>query len=292
MLRGAWSGGRGRRGAIAGASAVVLGLGGLVVACGGDGRDGFVATGAAGGGPEKGSGKAVGPGGDVEFVPLDGKPSGSPSEGPPRKGSGVDGTGRAGGDDGRSPGEGSPGAGARGGTAPDGKSPGGSAGSGSPGAQGDSSTGHGEGGGADDDGTRPGPPSDTTPGPGTPPKPGPNPDPDPKPNPDPKPKPPTPAILKVGEPRRAAGDKRWCEDVTVSFRNTGGSAARSGSVTFGTHIIGALGVDWGTIESTRKLPAPIEAGRTVKKTWPVCVDWWRVPLGMRVETRVVDVEWK
>ncbi|WP_405658259.1 hypothetical protein [Streptomyces sp. RK9] len=287
MLRGAWSGGRGRRGAMAGASAVVLGLGGLVAACGGDGRDGFVATGAAGGGPEKGSGKTVGPGGDVEFVPLDGKPSGSPSgspsEGSSGKGSGAGGSGRGGGDDGRSPGGGSPG---------------GSASSDSPDAPSSPSTGHGKGGGEVDDGTRPGSPSDTTPGPGTPPKPGPNPtpdpdpDPDPKPNPDPKPEPPAPAALKVGEPRRAAGDKRWCEDVTVSFRNTGGSAVRSGSLTFGTHIIGALGVDWGSIESTRKLPAPIKAGRTVKKTWPVCVDWWRVPLGMRAETRVVDVEWK
>jgi hypothetical protein len=60
--------------------------------------------------------------------------------------------------------------------------------------------------------------------------------------------------------------------VTVSFHNTGGSTVRSGTVTFGTHIIGALGIDWATIESTGTLPAPIAAGASVKKTWTVCID--------------------
>lgn len=291
MLRGAWSGGRGRRGAIAGASAVVLGLGGLLAACGGDGRDGYVATGAAGGGPEKGPGKGVGPSGDVEFVPLDGKPSGKP----PGTGSGKAGRGAAdgsgggrggSGDKGRSSGGSSSGGGSSGADGPEGKSPGGGTSSGSPDASSGPSTGHGgDDGSGDSDGgdtPRPGPPSGTTPAPSTPPKPKPN----------PKPKPPTPATLKVGAPRREAADKRWCEDVTLTFRNTGGTSVRSGSVTLGTHIIGALGVDWGTVEATRKLPAPIRAGRTVRKTWPICVDWWRVPLGMRIETRDVDVRWK
>ncbi|MFD0415185.1 hypothetical protein [Streptomyces sp. NPDC127108] len=290
MLRGAWSGGRGRRGAIAGASAVVLGLGGLLAACGGDGRDGYVATGAAGGGPEKGSGKAVGPSGDVEFVPLDGEasggksPGGRASSGPegPQGPQGVTGgpsTGRAG--DGREDGGGDGGAGEDGAGDRNGD-----------GGQGSGTRPDSPRGGTTDPSTPPKPRPNPKPDPDPNPDPKPNPDPRPNPNPDPKPEPPTPAALKVGEPRRAAGDKRWCEDVTVAFRNTGGSAVRSGSVTLGTHIIGALGVDWGTIESTRKLPAPIKAGRTVKKTWPVCVDWWRVPLGMHIETRDVDVEWK
>ncbi|WJV47692.1 hypothetical protein [Streptomyces flavofungini] len=314
MLRGAWSGGRGRRGAIAGASAVVLGIGGLLAACGGDARDGYVATGAAGGGPEKGSGKAVGPSGDVEFVPLDGAPSeggpsggGSSGEAPGKRagagGSGAEGAGQAGGDDGRSSGGDSGGSGRSDGSG--GKSPGGRASSGDRDGPGGPSSGRGQGGGSGEeegeeeekgekggggDDTRPGSPSGGASTPGTPSKPAPDPGQAPKPGPEPKP--PGPAVLRTGEPRREAGDKRWCEDVTLTFRNTGGSAVRSGSVTFGTHIIGALGVDWGTIESTRKLPAPIKAGRTVKKTWPVCVDWWRVPLGMRIETRDVDVEWK
>jgi hypothetical protein len=80
--------------------------------------------------------------------------------------------------------------------------------------------------------------------------------------------------------------------VTVTFHNSGGTAVRSGEVTFGTHIIGALGIDWGTIESTQDLPAPIEAAAQKKHTWTVCVDAWRVPLGMHIETRDVAVAWK
>lgn len=101
-----------------------------------------------------------------------------------------------------------------------------------------------------------------------------------------------PADLAWGEPTRKATDKRWCEEVTVAFRNTGSAAVRSGTVTFGTHIIGALGIDWGTVESTAGLPAPIGAGARKEKTWTVCVDEWRVPLGMHIETRDVSVQWK
>ncbi|WP_055528577.1 hypothetical protein [Streptomyces alboniger] len=79
--------------------------------------------------------------------------------------------------------------------------------------------------------------------------------------------------------------------MTVTFRNTGGSPVRSGAVTFGTHIIGALGIDWGTVESTVPLPVPIASGGERRKTWLVCVDAWRVPLGMRVETREVSTKW-
>ncbi|MET9433639.1 hypothetical protein [Streptomyces sp. NPDC006551] len=87
-------------------------------------------------------------------------------------------------------------------------------------------------------------------------------------------------------------DKRWCERVTVTFRNTGGSPARSGTVTFATHIIGALGVDWATIESAQPLPAPIAPGTARTQTYTVCVDSWRVPLGMHVDTRKVTAAWK
>jgi len=94
-------------------------------------------------------------------------------------------------------------------------------------------------------------------------------------------------VLTVGAPERAAGEERWCEKVTVEFRNTGGSPAGAGTVTFATHVIGGLGVDWATVESSAPLPAPIEAGATRTKTYTVCVDAWRVPLGMHVETRDV-----
>ncbi|GHH06151.1 hypothetical protein [Streptomyces lanatus] len=96
----------------------------------------------------------------------------------------------------------------------------------------------------------------------------------------------------MSEPEREPTDQRWCEKVTLDFRNSGGTAVRSGTVTFDTHIIGALGVDWATIESKEKLPAPIGAGAHKEKTWTVCVDAWRVPLGMHIETRDVTVRWE
>lgn len=101
-----------------------------------------------------------------------------------------------------------------------------------------------------------------------------------------------PADLGWSGPQRKATDKRWCEDVTLAFTNSGGAAVRSGTVGFGTHIIGALGVDWATVTSDVPLPAPIGAGARVRKTWTVCVDAWRVPLGMHIETRDVTVRWK
>jgi hypothetical protein len=114
---------------------------------------------------------------------------------------------------------------------------------------------------------------------------------------------PGPAALTVGTPERESANQRWCEEVTVSFRNTGGTAVRSGTVTFGTHIIGAMGIDWATIESDEELPTPIAAGAERTKTWTVCVEamgvpplersreWGSVPLGMHVETRDVSVDW-
>ncbi|WP_062725512.1 hypothetical protein [Streptomyces caeruleatus] len=96
----------------------------------------------------------------------------------------------------------------------------------------------------------------------------------------------------MSAPVREPTDQRWCEKVTLGFRNSGGTAVRSGTVTFGTHVIGALGIDWATVESTEKLPAPIGAGKRKKQTWTVCLDAWRVPLGMHVETRDVTVRWE
>lgn len=80
--------------------------------------------------------------------------------------------------------------------------------------------------------------------------------------------------------------------MTLGFRNSGGTAVRSGTVTFGTHIIGALGIDWATIESAEQLPVPIAANGRKDTTWTVCVDAWRVPLGMHIETRDVSVQWE
>lgn len=99
-------------------------------------------------------------------------------------------------------------------------------------------------------------------------------------------------MLAVGDPVRKKLDKRWCEEVTVEFRNSGGTAVASGTATFETHVIGALGIDWATIETSQPLPVPIAAGAKRSQTYTVCVDAWRVPLGMRIETQDVTAVWK
>jgi hypothetical protein len=98
-----------------------------------------------------------------------------------------------------------------------------------------------------------------------------------------------PARLTVSAPVRAASDVRWCEYVTVTFTNTGDKAATSGTVTFGTHIIGALGIDWATIDTEKPVPVPVKGGGKKEKTWEICVDAWRVPLGMHIETQDVSL---
>ncbi|MFF3953854.1 hypothetical protein ACFYY1_11640 [Streptomyces sp. NPDC001890] len=255
-------GSNGRRGTVIAASAAVLCLGGVLAACGqGAADEGYVALGAAGTDTGRTPGGAVAPSGKVTLVPLDGDGKGRDPGGDRGRGSGAGrqpgesrdpgsgGDGSGGGDGGGRP----RGSGGTGGAAP------GASGSpaepGTPGAPGTPSA----------PGTS-GPVTPSAPGSGTP---------------------AGPAVLAVGDPVREAADERWCEKVTVEFRNTGGSPARAGTVTFATHVIGALGVDWATIESTGPLPAPIGAGAARTATYTVCVDAWRVPLGMHVETRDV-----
>ncbi|HZF90616.1 hypothetical protein [Streptomyces sp.] len=43
-------------------------------------------------------------------------------------------------------------------------------------------------------------------------------------------------------------------------------------MTLGTHLIGAPGVGWGTVESTVDLPAPVAAGAREERNWTVCVE--------------------
>ncbi|MCX4788074.1 hypothetical protein OG369_18390 [Streptomyces sp. NBC_01221] len=274
----------GRRGTVIAASAAVLCLGGTLAACGGGtANDGYVAVGAAGTGPERPLAGTVAPSGKVTLVPLDrgGKAGGDTKDSKGDKG-GRSAEGRADDDGGPSPdtsADASPGGatGAVGGKtgqtpgAPGTAGTGGTGGAGEAGSTGGTSGGSGSGstggsGGAGSGSTEPAPPSVPAPG-STPPA--------------------GPAVLVAGAPERAATDERWCEKVTVEFRNTGGSPARSGTVTFATHVIGGLGIDWATVESSAPLPAPIDAGAARTKTYTVCVDAWRVPLGMHVETRDV-----
>ncbi|MFF7648665.1 hypothetical protein ACFZCY_02155 [Streptomyces sp. NPDC007983] len=279
-MRPAGSRTTGRRGTALATSAAALCLGALLGGCAGSGQ-GHVATGAAGPGDERAPTKAVPPEGGVDLVPLDrGDDSGER-----RRTDGKSAPGAAPGTAGAEETSGAPPT-----TASSTPTPGPSApassrppSTGSAGAQdGDGDTGRGgesspgggtgsTGGRTNDEPAPSSPPGGTSPAPSTP---------------------SGPAALKVGDPERTATDERWCEKVTVEFRNTGGLPVVSGKVTLSTHVIDALGLDWATLESKRKLPAPIGAGQKRVRTWKVCVDAWRVPLGMHIETRDVSVDWK
>ncbi|MEU7552947.1 hypothetical protein AB0B01_11430 [Streptomyces sp. NPDC044571] len=223
--------------------------------CGGPVRDGYAAAGAVAPGPERIAGDNVAPQAPVEFQPLSGPSAagGSPSSSRTAPG------------------------------APEVQPPAGSA----------------QGGAASTAPGAPLPPS-TAPGarptstppatPGAPPGGTPGTTPGTTPGATPPPAS-TPARLTPGPLTRAPAADRWCERVTVGFTNTGSTAARSGTVGFETHIIGALGIDWATITTSQPLPAPIPGGTTRTQTYTVCVESWRVPLGMHVETRRAAVTW-
>lgn len=233
--------------------------------CGGPARDGYLAVGAAAPGPERGAGENVAPQGRVEFQPLGGPSAAGSSSASSSTSASTPGS----------------------------EAPGGSAQAGA--------TTTGPGGSAQSPGTPPGAGPSTTP-PGTPSSPGspsgpggpstpPSPPGKPGTTPPTPPPPATPAQLTLSTPVRTAAAERWCEQVTVTFTNTGTTAARSGTVSFATHIIGALGIDWATITTTQPLPAPLAGGAARTQTYTVCVEAWRVPLGMHVETRQVTATW-
>lgn len=269
-MRYAWSRTTGGRGTAIASSAAALCLGALLSGCAG-GDDGYLAAEAAGpDGPRATSAPSKG---GVKLVPLDGDGTADGTG----KDSGRGGKGRSSGSGGtKAPGapDASPGRDGTAATGTPGESPGKT-----PGRTGtdDDQTGgadgtHGGGGsggsGSTDGGSAP--PRSTPGSPSTP---------------------SGPAALTLGKLVRAAADDRWCEKVTVEFRNTGGAPVTSGTITFATHIIDALGIDWATIESKRELPVPILAGGKKERTWEVCVDDWRVPLGMHIETQDASATW-
>jgi hypothetical protein len=279
-MRPAGSRTTGRRGTAIASSAAALCLGALLSGCAGAG-DGYVATGAAGPDSGRAPTQAVPPKDGVDLVPLDQDGDNTGEHRRPDGKSGASGTppGTAG--TGEVRGSASPTAGS--GT----RTPTPSASSRPPGSGPQSANPQGSGGvtgpadGRTDDEPAPSPP------PGTP-----SPAPSMPSTPSTPSTPSGPAALKVGDPERAAADERWCEKVTVEFRNTGGLPVVSGTVTLSTHVVDLLGLDWATLESKRKLPAPIGAGQKRLRTWKVCVDAWRVPLGMHIETRDVSADWK
>ncbi|UQA94167.1 hypothetical protein [Streptomyces halobius] len=248
--------------AAASASAALLCLSVLLSGCGGTSEHGYVAVGAAGPSDGRAPTKAVPPEGEVELTPLDG-----------------DRPGDADGADERAPGSSAPGSSA----------PGSSASPAAPGPPGDSAPAANSPsppgtprppGSSDDSGSS----GDGSPGSGSPtPRP---------PSPALPAGPDTPAGLVIGRPALVDTDVRWCEKVTVDFLHTGKRPVTAGTITFGTHVIGPLGIDWATIDSTRRLPLPLAPGERKTGTWRVCVDAWRVPLGMHIDTRDVTFDWK
>ncbi|WP_327414908.1 hypothetical protein [Streptomyces sp. NBC_01233] len=229
--------------------------------CGGPARDGYVAVGAAAPGPERGAGENVAPQGQVEFQQLGGPSAAGGSSA--SSGTSADAPGS------RPPGGSTPG----GATA---TAPGGSAGTpGTPAGPGQTTPAAGT-------PNAPGTPSGSPASPGSP---------STKPGTTPPAPPATPAKLTLSTPTRAAAADRWCERVTVTFTNTGTTAARAGTVSFATHIIGALGIDWATITTAQPLPTPLAGGASKTQTYTVCVEAWRVPLGMHVDTRSVTATW-
>ncbi|MEV6762264.1 hypothetical protein AB0N16_16840 [Streptomyces sp. NPDC051105] len=243
----------GRRGAVTAASAAAVCLASALTACGGGEHGGYTAVGAAGTAPGA-AGTSSRPTGSVTLVPLDGSPAGATHGSPSAE-------------DGRA-------AAAAGPADPAASAP-------TP----SSASSH-------RDGTRPRRSDPPTPNPPQPTATSPTGTSPTGTSPTTTPGGTSPAALTWSTPTREPTDQRWCEKVTVEFRNSGGTAVRSGTVTLGTHIIDLLGIDWATIGSTEALPAPVAPHSRTSGTWTVCVDDWRVPLGMHVETRVVAVAWR
>lgn len=100
---------------------------------------------------------------------------------------------------------------------------------------------------------------------------------------------PTPALLGASAPRTSDGSARWCQNVTLTLANSGGRTATAGTVSFATHVIGLLGTDWATYRTDQPLRAPVPGRASVTETWTVCLDSWRVPAGMHLETPTATV---
>ncbi|WP_185994027.1 hypothetical protein [Streptomyces benahoarensis] len=255
------------------ASAVaVCCLGGaLLVGCGSGAGQGYAAVGAAGEGAATGAPSGQG----VELTPLDG--SGAPAHRTPG-GGGGDATGNSG--EGQDPANSAPGGAPSGAPDQSGTDPDGSGGPGAPGGPDASASPPARPGASGSPG-----PSNTPDAPGSPSAPG-------LPSPTVPAGEGAPAGLVIGKPVRADGGERWCEQVAFPVLNTGTEPVTVGRVTFGTHIIGGLGIDWDTRTSTRKLPLPLPPGARRTASYRVCVDAWRVPLGMHIETKDVSFDWK
>lgn len=281
--------------AVSASAAAVCLLGAVLAGCGNAADRGHIALDAVSPGDSRAPTKAVPPEDGVELDPLEGGdgPGGGGQGAPPGASGGApNGTeqGKAGEKGGASQGRDSANLPPGGGTSGGAGGTGGSTPSGGGGAEG----GNGGGSGHSGDGAS-APRPQEPPGPADPPE---SADPSEPPR---TPEPPKPALplgpgapggLLAGTLERADTDLRWCEKVSLVLLNTGRRPVTSGAVTFGTHIIGGLGIDWATRHSTHALPLPLAPGERRTASYRVCVDAWRVPLGMRLDTRDVTFDWR
>ncbi|MFI9150740.1 hypothetical protein [Streptomyces sp. NPDC053367] len=83
--------------------------------------------------------------------------------------------------------------------------------------------------------------------------------------------------------------ERRYESATAELHDAGGTAARSGAATLAPHIIGTPGADRSTARPAQDLPMATAPGTRTEPARKACVEAWRVPLGVCVETRDVSV---
>lgn len=98
-----------------------------------------------------------------------------------------------------------------------------------------------------------------------------------------------PGPLTVSAPSDAADGHNWCEDVTVTFGNSGSAPVTSGRATFRTAVVGPLGFVWGVYPTTVDAPLPLAAGARVTTTYDLCLSPWQVPPGLRMKTTGVTL---
>ena len=79
--------------------------------------------------------------------------------------------------------------------------------------------------------------------------------------------------------------RRWCRNITVTYRNRGGLPVTSGRAVLRAAVVDLFGIEWASSRTAVGVPLPIAAGGRVTRTYGVCFDVWRVLPGTRVVAR-------
>jgi hypothetical protein len=110
---------------------------------------------------------------------------------------------------------------------------------------------------------------------------------DPTPSPDPRRWSPDP--LTAGPPQDTPGGQPWCEDVTVTYTNSGTRQVTSGQATLVSQVTDAFGYVWGSYRTPVALPLPIAPGTAATSSYDLCLAPWQVPPGTHLETTAVEL---